>query len=273
MGVTLRYLKSCGYSLVGMLFILALSMVLALGLSGCSSAVSAPAKDSASGSPVDGDLDSELRLEDDVPEEPAPEAPSTADDSAPEVMRSDWDLVREFVTSHSFVSEEYFDRHFVFDRVESGVELRSDVFDPVAREFPVLTHDADLVKYHLKLQDDAGNEYLIREYLEGVYIFEGQVVSRVEKHPAVDTSKIPRRVYEEIAPTHEFRVLVNKQDAIEQGKYIVDCTRKEWFDTWEARENLDLQFRNGKLVWAWESKGNACFINAEKPGEVEVLII
>jgi len=187
----------------------------------------------------------------------------TVEETVPETL-SDWDIVKAHVTNNYEISEEYFDDHFVF--VDSKpAQIRSDDFDSINKGFPVIVEDAKLVRYELVLNDGAGREYIV-DYLEGIYISEGNVVDDLNG-PLAHVS------YNARGPTHEMAVAVDKFDAVQKAKGVVDCTSRKNFDVEEARLGLSLLLHDSELVWNWESNGNACFISATKPGEVEVMLL
>ncbi len=178
------------------------------------------------------------------------------------VVKTDWEIVREHVTTKYDISEEYFNEHFIFSSVKT-VDIKSDRFDSTAKEFPTAIENAKLVRYTLRLNDAAGREYLIKDYLEGVYIHDGKVL---------DNTELAHVSYRKIAPTEELSVNVDKFTALQNVKNVAACNNAKDFNTKEARDNLNLVFSGSKLTWEWSSNGNSCLISAERPGEVEVMI-
>lgn len=178
-----------------------------------------------------------------------------ASEPAAKVQKTSWETFREYVTTND-ISEAYFDEHFVFLNSEGGVQIRSDTFDRMKNEFPVIIQDAELVRYKIVLKDKVGREYLVNDYSDGAYLHNGEVL---KQHYT--------------GPTRELNLRVDKFAAVQHAKAVVACTDKQHFDVSEARENLELVYTKDRLAWSWASKGNVCLIDAETPGEVEVMII
>lgn len=184
---------------------------------------------------------------------------SNVKESSNTPSNNNWEVFKSYVLDNSDISKDYFDKHFSFLSSEYNVNIRSRFLDIKTKDYPVIVEDVEKIKYQIVLTNNKNEPVPVNDYSGYVYIKDGKVLT-------LDETKIN-------LPKSELYLNVNKNDAISSALNNLYCSNSDFFDISDARRNIELVYTKNTLVWSWESNGNFCLIDAQIPGQIEVIII